>query len=58
MALLKKADADCGDKGFVTLESLRQHLYTEAWKDLDNQESPISKFLLSSTFKKEGGSDG
>ena len=58
MTLLKKADSDCGDKGFVTLESLRSHLITDAWKDLDNEESSISKFLLSSTFKKEGGSDG
>ena len=52
--LLKKVDdaeEECGEKGFVTLDVLRKHLDTPAWKDLSNPESNLAKVLKSSAFE-------
>lgn len=58
MVLLKMAQADCGDGESVTLAALRSRLETAAWRTLEDEESSLSKFLLSAAFKDEGaGSD-
>ena len=52
MVLLKMAMADIGaDTEHVTLQALRTHFKTPAWKPLEDEGSSISKFLLSSAFK-------
>ena len=48
------AQADCGDGESVTLAALRTRLETPAWKPLEDEESALSKFLLSAAFKDEG----
>ena len=52
--LMKMALADCGDESFVTLTALREHLKTPAWRPLEDTNSTLSKFLLSSAFKTDG----
>ena len=54
MVLLKMAQADCGDAESVTLAALRARLETPAWRTLEDEESTLSKFLLSAAFKDEG----
>ena len=55
MVLLNLAKADCGDADdFVTLTSLRTHFKTPAWKDLEDESSALSRFLLSAAFKRDG----
>lgn len=51
---VKIAEQAAGGQGFVTLESLREELKSRAWKDLDDEQSTLSKFLLSPAFKKKG----
>ena len=49
------AQADSGDdEKSVTLAALRARLETPAWKPLEDEESALSKFLLSAAFKDEG----
>jgi hypothetical protein len=50
---VKMAHADCGEEGHVTLESLRAHFKSPAWKDLEDENSALAKFLLSSAFKND-----
>jgi len=50
---VKIACQQSGDEGYVTLQTLRAELKTPAWKDLDNEESTLSRFLLSSAFRCE-----
>ena len=50
---MKMAHADDGVEGFVTLQSLRAHFKSPAWKDLEDENSPLAKFLLSSAFKND-----
>ena len=55
MILLNMAKADCGDaEDAVTLAALRAHFKTPAWKDLGDESSALSRFLLSAVFKAEG----
>ena len=54
MVLLKMAQADCGDAESVTLAALRARLETPAWRTLEDEESTLSKFLMSAAFKDEG----
>ena len=57
LVLLKMAQTDSGDDGkSVTLAALRARLETPAWKPLEDEESALSKFLLSAAFKDEGQS--
>ena len=52
---LKDDDPDCGDaEDAVTLAALRAHFKTPAWKDLGDESSALSRFLLSAAFKTEG----
>lgn len=51
---VKMAQTDCGDDGFVTLKAMRTHFKTDAWKCLEDENSTVSKFLLSSAFKGDG----
>ena len=55
---VKIAEQQAGSEGYVTLETLRAELCTPAWKDLDNENSTLSRFLLSPAFKREGQSEG
>ena len=50
---VKMAHTDCGEEGYVTLESLRAHFKSPAWKDLEDENSVFAKFLLSSAFKND-----
>ena len=50
----KIAKQECGDSEFVTLSALRAQLKTPAWQPLEDESSPIAKFLLSSAFKAPG----
>ena len=55
MILLNMAKSDCGDsEDTVSLAALRAHFKTPAWKDLGDESSPLSRFLLSTAFKKDG----
>ena len=54
MVKVKIAETQAGGEGFVTLQTLRGELDTPAWKDLENENSTLSKFLLSSAFKEDG----
>ena len=54
LVLLKMANTDSGEGGFVTLTTLRAHLKTPAWEDLEDEGSTLSKFLLSPAFKADG----
>ena len=47
------AAIDCGgtEDGFVTIDSLANHLYTTAWKDIRQPDSNICKVLNSDAFK-------
>ena len=51
---MKIAKQECGDGEFVTLSALRAQLKTPAWQPLEDENSPIAKFLLSSAFKTPG----
>ena len=55
---VKIAEQQAGSEGYVTLETLRAELCTPAWKDLDDENSTLSRFLLSSAFKREGQGAG
>ena len=51
---LKKVDnalKDSGDRGFVTIESLRKEFTTQAWHELHKEGSPLIKVLTSPHFK-------
>jgi hypothetical protein len=50
----KIAEQQAGAEGYVTLETLRGELTTPAWADLGDENSTLSKFLLSAAFKKDG----
>ena len=39
---------------YVTLQSLRKALPTDAWRGLMDSESPLAKTLTSQFFKSEG----
>ena len=55
MVLLNLAKAECGeDEDAVTLAVLRTHFKTPAWKELEDESSTLSRFLLSAAFKKDG----
>ena len=47
------AAKDCGgeEEGFVTIDSLANHLTTQAWRDIRNNGSNICKVLNSDAFK-------
>ena len=51
---VKIAEQQAGAEGYVTLETLRAELATPAWKDLEDENSTLSRFLLSPAFKKDG----
>jgi len=53
---VKIAEQSSGAEGYVTLKTLRQELQTPAWKDLEDENSELSRFLLSPAFKKKGQS--
>ena len=53
MEILEAADKKCGEKGFVTIQSLSEELTTPAWEDLKNEESQLYKFLCSPIFKNQ-----
>ena len=54
MVQMKIAKQECGDSEYVTLAALRTQLKTPAWQPLEDESSPIAKFLLSSAFKAPG----
>ena len=51
---MKIAKQECGDGEFLTLSALRAQLKTPAWQPLEDENSAIAKFLLSSAFKTPG----
>jgi hypothetical protein len=50
---VRKAEKAAGGNGFVTLETLRQYFTSPAWHELNDENSILSKILLSSAFKNE-----
>jgi len=48
---IKKAEAEAGGKGFVTIESLSKIFTSPAWQDLNDEDSVLVKILLSDAFK-------
>ena len=55
---VKAAEKDCGDKGYVTIEALKERLVVpgvESWKALEDSNSEICKLLLGSLFKDAKG---
>ena len=48
---LDAAEKANGEQGFVTPETLRTQLNTQAWLGLENPESGIYKLLVSDLFK-------
>ena len=56
MVLLKMAQADSENGDSISLEILRNRLETSAWRSLEDENSTLSKFLLSKAFKDEGTS--
>jgi len=50
---VRSADLECGGKGFVTIAALRKYCLTDAWRQLDDNESKLVKILTSQAFKDE-----
>ena len=50
---MRSADLECGGKGFVTIAALRKYCLTDAWRQLDDNESKLVKILTSQAFKDE-----
>ena len=50
---VKEAEQSCGRKGWVTLPHLYVKLNTEPWATLFDQNSILSKMLLSDVFKSD-----
>lgn len=50
---VRKAEAAAGGNGFVTLATLRAEFTSPAWHELNDENSILSKILLSSAFKNE-----
>lgn len=50
---VRKAEKAAGGNGFVTLDTLRQEFTSPAWNELKDENSILSKILLSSAFKNE-----
>ena len=48
---IERAEQQDGKKGYVTLVSLAYQLNTEAWADIQQADSNLSKMLLSDAFK-------
>ena len=53
MCKLKIAEQQSGNEGYVTIESLKSEFNTEAWEDLDDEESTLYRFLNSSMFRNK-----
>ena len=51
------ATMESSDGNSLTISSLRVYLKQIEWKDLDDEESTLSTFLLSSAFKRQGLED-
>ena len=52
LAAIKKAQTEGEKHAFVTLESLRKELKTDAWAPLADMNSPLVGVLLSDAFKR------
>ena len=48
---IDQAEADCGSKGYVTVEAMAARFKTPAWNALRKQGSPLKKLLASDHFK-------
>ena len=51
---IQKAEKASGEKGFITLQTLRAELSTGAWAALEDSESPLVGVLMSEAFKRMG----
>lgn len=42
---LKEAEHECDDKGYVTIQALKNQFKTEAWVDINDKNSKLSQIL-------------
>lgn len=50
-AKVYEADRICGEKGFVTLDELRNQFNSPAWAAINDDDSKLTKVLLSAALK-------
>lgn len=54
MCKLKIAEQQSGNEGYVTIDALRAEFSTDSWEDLEDEQSPLYRFLNSDMFKNKG----